>query len=441
LRVDQENVVRLYGEEGQITLPVPWTPSRDGGASRILLQRTEQAEAEEIVFEAPPDAHGYLYTLEADNVAAHLAERQSSAMTWADTLGNMQTLDRWRENIALTYPTEGPEHTRARRTIAGHSLRRRPDHGMKYGAVPGLSKLVSRLVLGCDNQATYAHATAMFDGFVEQGGNCFDTAYAYSDGLQERLFGQWLRNRAELREELVVIGKGAHTPFCDPTSMTSQLHESLERLQTDHVDIYLLHRDNPDIPAAEFVEVLNEHHRAGRIGAFGGSNWSLTRVREANDYAAARGLQPFTAVSNNLSLAKMIDAVWPGCVTVADQASRAWFAREQLALFAWSSQARGFFLPAPPTSTGNNAPTEQETARCWHSAENFQRRERAFALAADKGVSAINVALAYVLCQPFPTFALCGPRNLEELRTSLPALGLELSADELAWLNLERDDR
>ena len=441
VRVTQENVARIYGEEGYLVIPTPWTPARDGGESGILLHRPGQAEPETIGFETPPGAKAYLYTIEADHVAAHIAARQAPAMPWADSLGNLQTLDRWREAIGLTYPLEQPGHADAGLTVARRPLRRSPGHPMKYGTVAGLDKPVSRLVIGCDNQRTYAHAAAMFDGFFEAGGNCFDTSYHYAGGLPERLLGQWIKNRAGLREELVIIGKGAHTPLCDPANLTAQLLQSLERMQLDHVDLYIMHRDNPDIPVGEFVDVLNEHRRAGRIGAFGGSNWSLERVSAANAYAAARGLQPFTAVSNNFSLARMVDPVWAGCVSASDPESRAWFEREQLALFAWSSQARGFFLPAAPLTGGHNAPSEAEITRCWHSDDNFLRRERALALAKEKGVEAINVALAYVLCQPFPTFPLFGPRTLEEIRTSLPGVSLELTPEDLAWLNLERPER
>ena len=440
VRVQQENVVRIYGEEGQLFVPSPWSPSRDGGASRLVLRRHDEPEAREIVLEPSGPAQAYLYTIEADHVAAHLAERQSPAMSWADSLGNMQTLDQWREAIGLSYPLEGPNDPAAKVTVARRPLQRRADHVMKYGRVAGLDKPVSRLVMGCDNQRTYAHAAAVFDGFVEAGGNCFDTAWVYWNGLQERLLGQWLKNRGSVRDELVVIAKGAHTPRCDPASLTTQLHESLDRLGLERVDLYLMHRDNPDVPAGEFVDVLNEHRAAGRIGAFGGSNWSLGRVDEANAHAAARGQQGFSMVSNNFSLAQMVDPVWSGCIAASDAGSRAWFTREQLALFAWSSQARGFFLPQPPPRFGDS-PSENEIIRCWHSDDNFQRRERALALAKERGVEAINVALAYVLCQPFPTFALFGPRTLEEIRTSLPGLTVELTPEEVAWLNLERNDR
>ncbi|MEZ4634705.1 MAG: aldo/keto reductase [Caldilineaceae bacterium] len=82
-----------------------------------------------------------------------------------------------------------------------------------------------------------------------------------------------------------------------PTTSPRDLHDSLARLQVDFVDLYLLHRDNPAVPVGPIVEVLNEHHKAGKIGAFGGSNWSPARIAEANAYAAANGLKPFVASS------------------------------------------------------------------------------------------------------------------------------------------------
>ena len=440
VRVSQENVVRIYGDEGHLFLPTPWAPSRDGGTSKIVVRRHDETEPREIVLEPFGPAKAYLYTIEADHVATHVAARQSPAMSWADSLGNMQTLDQWREAVGLVYPLERPDGPAAGLTASRRPLLRRAGGVMKYGCVAGLDKPVSRLVVGCDNQRTYAHAAAVFDAFVEAGGNCFDTAFVYQAGLPERLLGQWLKNRGSLRDELVVIVKGAHPPHCDPASVTAQLHTSLERLGIGRADLYLMHRDNPAVPVGEFVDVLNEHHTAGRIGAFGGSNWSVARVQEANAYAAARGLRGFTAVSNNFSLARMVEPVWDGCISASDAESRGWFTREQAALFAWSSQARGFFLPQPPPRFGNS-PTENEIIRCWHSDDNFQRRERALALARERGVEAINIVLAYVLCQPFPTFALFGPRTLEEIRTSLPGLTVDLSPEELAWLDLERDAR
>ena len=101
-------------------------------------------------------------------------------------------------------------------------------------------------------------------------------------------------------------------------------------------------------------------------------------------------------------------------------------------LMPWSSQARGFFVRGHPDDRSDG-----EFVRCWHSEDNFRRLERAQEMAQRLGVLPINVALAYVLCQPFPTFPLIGPETLQETRTAMRALDIALTQDELRWLNLE----
>src|SRR5690606_6316038 len=118
-----------------------------------------------------------------------------------------------------------------------------------------------------------------------------------------------------LRDKVVIVGKGAHLNRdrrrVTPWDITSDLYDSLARFQTDCIDLYLLHRDDPDFPVGPIVEVLNEHLRAGRIGAFGASNWTVERIQAANAYAAEHGLEPFVASSPNLSLADQIKEPWP----------------------------------------------------------------------------------------------------------------------------------
>lgn len=302
----------------------------------------------------------------------------------------------------------------------------------KYGQIPGVEKSVSRLVMGVDNQETITHAFVMFDDFFERGGNCFDTAWIYGQGRCEEFLGQWIKNRG-IREKVVIVGKGANTPFCNPKDLTKQLFESLERLQTSYVDIYLLHRDNPRIPVGEFIDVLNMHKKAGLIHAFGGSNWSLKRVEEANQYAKSKGLIEVSVVSNNFSLARMANLIWEGTVSSSDKLSLDWFTQTQLVLMAWSSQARGFF-------TGRAHPdnlSDEEMVRCWYSTDNFERLNRVNEMAQRFNCLPINIALAYVLCQPFPTFALIGPRVLSETKTSFFGLDIELTSSDISWLNLE----
>lgn len=230
----------------------------------------------------------------------------------------------------------------------------------------------------------------------------------------------------------MVIGKGAHTPHCDPESIRSQLTESLDRLRTNYVDLYFMHRDNTDVPVGEFVDVLDELHRAGRIHAHGGSNWTTERLDEANAYAQSHNRKGFVALSNNFSQARMVEPPWEGCLAASDPDTREWLERQRLALFPWSSQARGFF-------TDRSAPddlSDPELARCWYSEDNFRRKERAHALARRRGVSAVAIALAYVLGQEFPTFPLIGPQQLSETRDSFAALDVDLSPDEVRWLDL-----
>jgi aryl-alcohol dehydrogenase-like predicted oxidoreductase len=280
-----------------------------------------------------------------------------------------------------------------------------------------------------------AQAAILFDAYVEQGGNCFDTSWWYGQGAADRIIGRWMAARG-LRKDTVVIAKGAHTPGCHPEELTRQLMASLEFLRTDRADIYFMHRDNEQIPVGEFVDVLNEHHRKGRIGVFGGSNWSLARVQAFNTYAAGKGLKGMGGVSNNFSLARMVKPVWDGCIAASEPAFRAWFEQTRTPLFAWSSQARGFFVRGDPAFTA-----DAELSNAWYSDDNFERLRRARELAATKRVSANNIALAYVLAQRFPLFCLIGPATLGELRTTLPALSVTLTAEEMRWLNLEDGTR
>ena len=424
VRLTPENVVRIFGTEGMIYLPTPWIASREGGVTKIIVTRYGEKPRTITV-----STSAWLYGLEADTVAKYVKKRQAAppAMSWEDTLGNMRMLDMWREALGFEYESE--KFAAPHPPVNGRPLTVCSKNKMKYGQIPGVAKPVSRLIMGCDNQPGMAHTAVMCDNFFARGGNCFDTAHIYGGGRMERLVGQWIKNRG-VRAQVNIIGKGAHSPNCYPEFITRQLHESLERLQTDHVDIYLMHRDNPEVPVGEFVEVINEHLRAGRLRAWGGSNWTLARVDAAVAYAQSKGLIGPAAVSNNFSLAEMVQPPWDGCLAASDAASRAWFTERQIPLLAWSSQARGFFTDR----AGPEKHEDEELVRCWYSAANFARRARAYELAAKKRVEPINIALAYVLAQPFPTFALIGPRTLAETTSSFRALEVELTAEEVGWL-------
>ncbi|WJL96764.1 aldo/keto reductase [Microbacterium sp. ET2] len=412
---------RIYGSRGYISLPSPWVVDPDSPAVIEVGVVGEELQT----IELEPAA---AYALEADALAAARKTGQAPEVTWADSLAISTILQQWRDAIGARYPHEAP--TASAPVVAGGPLRRRQNAVMSYGAVNGVDKPVSRLVMGCDNQRTIAHAAVMFDDFFERGGNTFDTAWQYGGGLMEQLLGRWVSTRG-VREEVVVIAKGAHTPHCDPESLTRELLESLERLEVEYADMYFMHRDNPDIPVGEFVDVLDEHYRAGRVRAFGGSNWTTARIDEANRYARENGKQGFTILSNHFGLAQAIELPWKGCQHATDPESKAWLERTGTPLFPWSSQARGFFSRADPEDT-----SDPQLVRCYYSDGNFERLRRARALASERRVEPTAVALAYVLQQPFPTFPLIGPRTVTETRTSLAALDVVLTPEEVRWLDL-----
>jgi aryl-alcohol dehydrogenase-like predicted oxidoreductase len=315
---------------------------------------------------------------------------------------------------------------------------------MQYGNVPGIDKPISRLVQGTvmmgSKNADWSFD--LLDGVYALGCRAFDTAHGYGSGESERILGRWINERG-IRDQVVIITKGAH-PYngrvrVTPEDITSDLHESLERLETDSIDLYLLHRDNPDVPVGPIMDVLNEHHKAGKINVFGGSNWSHERVHEANAYAAAHGLTPYTVSSPNFSLAEQVKEPWPGCLTIAGKKGRvgkAWYAQAKMPLFTWSSLAGGFFSGR---FTRDNLDTFTNyfdkvcvDAYCYE--ENFQLLERVRQMAEEKGVTTVQIAVAYVMSQPLDIYALVGCNTADEFASNVQAMEMKLSPDEMAWL-------
>ena len=425
--LNQETKASIYGTEGRMDILSPWfCQGHEGGSSSIMIHPIGR-EPTEVVIESDQ----YLYAGEADHVAEHLDQRQGTfpAMTWMDTFNNMKALDQWRSCLRFLYRSEEPENMTT--PLRGTRLEPRPMTGFKYRTLPGLDHDVACLAMGT-TLSSFQQSSVVWDAYVEAGGNLIDTAFVY--GNTDQRLGQWIKNRG-IRESIMVLAKGAHTPTCDPESLSRELEMSLDALQTTYVDIYMMHRDNPDVPVSEFMDLLNQHQHAGQCRIFGASNWTLDRFREAQDYALKTGQQGFSALSNQFSLAAMVEPPWEGCLSASDRPTRTWIEENNFPLISWSSQAQGFFVPS---RAGPDHP-EYEWARCWYSENNFERLRRASILAEQHGVDPTAVALAYVIQQPFPTIALICPQTALELGSSLRALEVDLSPAEMKWLNLEQD--
>jgi aryl-alcohol dehydrogenase-like predicted oxidoreductase len=272
----------------------------------------------------------------------------------------------------------------------------------------------------------------------------------YSGGNSERIIGRWIQARG-LRDKIVLITKGAAhsedrrrmTPF----DIASDLHDSLARLKTDYVDLYLLHRDDPGLPVGPVINTLNEHLRAGRFRAFGASNWSHERIEAANAYAWANGLEPFVVSSPQFSLAHPLGEPWPLCISIsgpAGAAAREWYTQTQIPLLIWSPLASGFFsgrFRRDNLHSFREREWDRVVVRTYASEENFQRFERAGMLGAEMGLTAAQIALAYVMNQPMNVFAVIGPRTSQNYRASLAASELRLTPQEMAWLDLRSERR
>ena len=426
IMANQDNVLRIIGSEGRIEVQDFWFASgHKGGVGKIDVIKGKDRQTIEVAEDR------YLYSFEVD-AAGEAIRNQSQefaypGMSWADTLGNLRVMDQWRASVGLEYGVESA----AKRVlnIAGGKVA--PGNSVPKRQIPGVAKPASVVALGFEFFPNFASASLTLDSFYEAGGNLFDTAFVYGGGKTEAIFGDWHTSRNVPREEIVLIGKGAHSPLCYPDMIAKQLDQSLNRLKTDYVDIYFMHRDNTDVPVGEFVDAMDAEVKRGRIrGIFGGSNWTRQRMDEAIAYAEKTGKTAPGALSNNFSLAEMLDPIWAGCVAASDEPWKEWAKERQIPNFAWSSQGRGFFTDR----AGRDKRDDEEIVRVWYSERNFERRDRAIELAKELGRHPIHIALAYVIAQPFPVIPLIGPRTIAELEDSLSALDIKLTPEQVRWL-------
>src|SRR6185295_3040898 len=140
---------------------------------------------------------------------------------------------------------------------------------MRYLTIPGIDLPLSRIALGTAifSPVVYTRAAELLDAFIEQGGNCIDTAHAYGRGASEQTLGRWLAERGN-RAKVALIGKGCHPigdsgPRVTPAILRAELAKSLENLGTSYIDLYLLHRDDESLPVGPIVEALNEERETG----------------------------------------------------------------------------------------------------------------------------------------------------------------------------------
>lgn len=331
---------------------------------------------------------------------------------------------------------------------------------MKYSAIAGLDKQISKLIFGTATPRLFAavepaatqndinRAFELLDEVYNSGVNTFDCAAHYG----EEIIGKWLEDRA-IRDKCVIITKCAHPNKwrhrVNDFDIFSDVHDSLKKLHTDCIDIYMLHRDNEEIPVGKIVDVMNKLQDEGKIKLFGGSNWTHTRIEQANEYALKHKLSPFTVSSPNFGLAEQIADPWlcdahfgNGCVTISgpeNAVARKWYENNKIPVLAYSSLARGFF-------SGLFSSNEREKAKQildnpgiigYYCDANFERLKRCEILSKERNVTVAQIALSWIYNQKFDVYAISSPITAEQLKANIYAMDINLTEHELKWLNLE----
>lgn len=274
---------------------------------------------------------------------------------------------------------------------------------------------------------------AILDRFYEHGGRMVDTAQGYSvwvpghvGGESETVIGKWLASRGVRAEMRIATKTGMFGKPGDlaPGKVAGELEKSLERLQTDYVDLYYAHRDETGTPIDEVAEGFDALVRKGLVREIGASNYNAERLAAVHDIATTRGLTPFTVLQNEFNLVERKE--YP------EELQRLCVERD-IAMFPWFGLAAGFL-------TGKYR-TREDLAKHnrGSSIERFFDHGLTVlptldAVAAETGASLGAVALAWLMCQPGIAAPIASASKPEQLDVQFEALELELSEDQLARL-------
>ena len=312
------------------------------------------------------------------------------------------------------------------------------------GQIQGLAMPVSRIFFGTAVSPVMKNEESvgdLLDSVRETGINAFDCARSY--GQAENALGRWVESR-KIRDSVVILTKGGDIRLgrvkVDRQVIAEQMNMSLEALRTDHIDIYLLHRDDPHTPVGEFIDTLNEAREAGKIRVFGVSNWTHARIAEANGYARAHGLQGFTVSSPNYGLARQMKDLWGGgCVTISgpeNADARQWYADRRMPVIAYSSLGRGFFSGRfrAYDMKGAKEVLDHYARKGYLYPENMERLHRAEILAERDGQTVPEIAMRYIFSSDMDVYAVVGSTSPERLRMNLRSSAEPLSREDVFFL-------
>ena len=321
---------------------------------------------------------------------------------------------------------------------------------MEYRTLGRSGCAVSSLCLGTMTFGTETDepgAHRQLDRFVEAGGTLVDTADVYTGGVSEEIIGRWLASRpAAVTEPVVLATKGRFGPDDSPNGsgnsarhLTRALEASLRRLRVEAVDLYQLHAFDPLTPLEETLRTLDGFVRAGKVRYYGLSNFTGWQLTKAVHLARALNVaEPVTLQPQYSLLVREIE--WEIVPAAADAG---------LGLLPWSPLGGGWLSgkyqrdqrPSGATRLGEDPDRGMEaygrrgTPRAWEVIDAVQK------LAAARGVSMAEIALAWVTDRPGVTSTILGARTVGQLESNLRAAGLRLTEAENAALNAASDPR
>ena len=302
---------------------------------------------------------------------------------------------------------------------------------------------VSRVILGCMSYGApdrgnhewslpIDDARPFFRRAVEAGITTFDTANVYSDGSSEEITGTLLREFAQ-REEVVIatkvhgrMGPGPNGGGLSRGAIMTQIDASLQRLGTDYVDLYQIHRYDPEVPVAETMAALHDVVKAGKARYIGASSMWTWQFAEMQHTADVEGLTRFVSMQDQYSLLQREEEreMIPYCLDSG------------VGVIPWSPLARGK-LTRPWDETTARSETDAFGKTLFGQEGDHRIVDAVGRVAEDRGVSRAQVALAWVLAQPGVTAPIVGATKPQHLDDAIAAVDLELSDEELDALEAD----
>jgi aryl-alcohol dehydrogenase-like predicted oxidoreductase len=310
---------------------------------------------------------------------------------------------------------------------------------MNYVRLGNSGLKVSRLCLGC---MTYgdpawrpwvlaeAQARPFIREALEAGINFFDTANIYSSGESERILGRALKDFAS-RDDMVIATKAFFPMDEQPNNrglsrkhVIQSVEASLQRLGTDYIDLFVIHRFDTETPMEETAETLDALVRAGKIRYLGASSMQAWRFMKMLDFQRHNKLAAFISMQSQYNLVTREDEedLIPLCL------------QEGISLTPWSPLARGLLAGARGAGT-LRAETDEQAPRWYGGRNEVEDSIKAVeSIAAERGVPAAQISLAWVLAKTAVAAPIVGMSKPHHLQDALKALPLTLSHEEIAQL-------